>query len=120
MKQILVGVFQRHADASAAADALRAGGIAADRVRITSDPAALPAGRHPEYEDGVLGHVRSFFAELFGPGDHPVDVYADTVRGGGALVTVIARNADELDVARRTLQRVGAATIDERVDAPPP
>jgi len=73
----------------------------------------------PDDDDGVFGHVRSFFAELFGPGHvpaaHHVARYAAAVRGGGAIVRVQVEDAMQAGLARRDLESAGATHIEELV-----
>jgi len=73
----------------------------------------------PEDDDGVFGHIRSFFAELFGPGHVPAarDVarYTSAVRGGGAVVRVQVEDEMQAGRARRDLESAGATHIEELV-----
>ncbi|MBA3598315.1 MAG: hemerythrin domain-containing protein [Methylibium sp.] len=61
--------------------------------------------------------LRSFFAEIFGPGDahqHEAE-YAEAVRRGAVVVKVDVQDETRLDIARETLQSAGAIDIEERV-----
>jgi hypothetical protein len=73
----------------------------------------------PEDDDGIFGHIRSFFAELFGPGHVPAarDVarYTSAVHGGGAIVRVKVDDEQDAGRARRDLESAGATHIEELV-----
>jgi len=83
-------------------------------------PAPLDAGTLaplPEDDDGVLGHIRSFFAELFGPThvleSHDMARYTDMMRRGGAIVRVEVADEDQARRARGDLESAGATHIEE-------
>ena len=71
----------------------------------------------PEDDDGVWGHLRSFFAELLGPahvvGPQDAARYADSVQRGGAIVRVRADDELAAGRARRDLESAGATRIEE-------
>jgi hypothetical protein len=71
----------------------------------------------PDDDDGVFGHIRSFFAELFGPGHvpatHDVARYTNAVQGGGAIVRVRVDDAQAAGRARRDLESAGATHVEE-------
>jgi hypothetical protein len=71
----------------------------------------------PDDDDGVFGHIRSFFAELFGaghlPAAHDVARYTSAVHGGGAIVRVLAEDELQAGRARRDLESAGATHIEE-------
>ena len=115
MRRTLIGVFDRDGAARAAQQALEEAGFGTDRVRLTTAAADLPAATGVEPDDGVAAHLRSFFAELFGPGHgHPIEDYAHAVRGGGALVHVGADDDQQFETAKAVLRRAGAVSLDER------
>jgi hypothetical protein len=123
MKHTLVGVFVLHADALRAAQQLSEQGYG-ESVQVTEAGTTLPgATPHEAHDDHSLTtYLRSFFAELIGPNEagrvHP---YADTVRGGGALVRVAVDDPVAAEAARGVLRGAGAQRIDESwVAAEPP
>jgi hypothetical protein len=119
MRRTLIGVFDRDDTARAAQKALEEAGFGTDRVRVTAAAVDLPAGSGVEPDDGVAAHLRSFFAELFGPGHgHPIEDYAHAVRGGGALLHVGADDDRQFETAKTVLQRAGAVSLDERPRSP--
>ena len=83
-------------------------------------PVSVDPGRvdpMPEDDDGVLGHIRSFFAELFGPthvlGSGDVERYTDTMRRGGAIVRVEVEDDAQAGRARADLEAAGAVHLEE-------
>lgn len=120
MKQTVVGVFDRYAQAQHAAQQLRESGFG-DSVFVTEDvdssagssaATAAPAERRDE---GVLAQVRNFFSDLFGnDDDREVGPYAEAVRRGGAIVKVEVEEDTQADMARSALEAAGAVDIDER------
>jgi hypothetical protein len=77
---------------------------------------ALTATPISRDDEGVFGHIRSFFAELFGPAPlppaHDVTRYASAVHGGGAIVRVHVDDETQAGRARRHLEDAGAAHIE--------
>jgi hypothetical protein len=122
MKQTVVGVFDRHAQAHAAAQRLRDSGFG-DSVFVTdeADAAATSSSSAraaaPDDDHGVLARVRHFFADLFGDDDRrEVGRYAEAVRRGGALVKVEVADEAQLDAARSALQAAGALDINQQAE----
>lgn len=120
MRQTVVGVFDRYAQAQHAAQQLRESGFG-DSVFVTEDVEAsagssAAATTAPERRDeGVLASVRNFFSDLFGnDDDREVGPYAEAVRRGGAIVKVEVEEDTQADAARSALQAAGAVDIDER------
>jgi hypothetical protein len=113
MRRTLVGVFDRHAQALQAAQALQDIGFGPDRVRVT-DVHGSDAQEPDGADDTVSAHIRSFFAEVFGPTpDHHAAGHAELVRRGGALVRVDLEDEVGVEAARSTLQARGASRVDE-------
>jgi hypothetical protein len=79
-------------------------------------PIDLDVAPFPD-DDGLFGHLRSFFAELFGPGPlpepHAVARYANAVHAGGAVVRVRADDEQAAGRARRDLASAGATHVEE-------
>ena len=120
MRQTLVGVFERHDQAVRAAQALRDLGFGPVQVTDVHAPAAGD-DKDDGADDSVSAHIRSFFAEIFGPTpDHHPDHagHAELVRGGGALVRVDVAEESDTD-AHDALRASGAQRVD-RVAAMPP
>ncbi|MCW7540828.1 YsnF/AvaK domain-containing protein [Aquabacterium sp. A7-Y] len=114
MRQTVVGVFDRYAAAQQAANALASRGIDPDCIHVTG-PAGQERGADLNDDDtGVVGHIRHFFAELFGPDDErEVGQYADAVRNGAAVVKVDVEDEPRIDLAREALLDAGAVDIEE-------
>lgn len=123
MKQTVVGVFDRIEAARQAADRLGVSGFGEGSVHVSAATggeaahAGVPPGDAHE-QGGVMDGLRSFFAEVFGPGhaahQHEAE-YAEAVRRGAVVVKVEVQDDARLDVARETLQSAGAIDIEERV-----
>ncbi len=112
MRQTIVGVFERHGQALEAAQALQESGFGPDLVRVTD---ARGIDEDDGADDSVSAHIRSFFAEVFGPTpDHHVSGHEALVRGGGALVRIDLDDDDpRLEAARSALLGCGATRVDE-------
>jgi hypothetical protein len=115
MRHTVVGVFDRYAAAEQAARSLAASGIDEHHVHLTR-----PAGDkafEPVDDDGVMAHVRSFFAELFGPDEvTQVGHYARAVQRGGAVVRVEVDEEAQAAVVQQALQQAGAVDVDDEDD----
>ena len=127
MRQTVVGIFDRYAAAQHAAKILEDSGFDHDHVHVAAaddesaggTAAGTSAGTTAREDEGegVMGRIRHFFAELFGPDDsEEMGTYAEAVRRGGAVVKVDVDEDAEVDKARETLQQAGAVNIDERVE----
>lgn len=123
MRQTVVGIFDRYAAAQHAAKILEDSGFEHDHVHVAGGQeeasrgkAARTTTRAPE-DEGVIGSIRHFFADLFGSDDsQEIGTYAEAVRRGGAVVKVDVDEEAEVDKARMTLQQAGALDIDEKVE----
>jgi hypothetical protein len=125
MRQTVVGVFDRHDAARRAAAQLADSGFGPDSVHISEEPGMPRAGgaltetsEPPRDEGGWFAGLRSFLAEVFGPGPEPhrhFDEYAEAVRRGGAVVKVDVEDESRIDAARSALVASGAVDIEERV-----
>lgn len=118
MRQTVVGVFDRYAAARQAAQKLRDSGFG-DSVFVTDDLGSVEldkGGAPAERRDdtGVLAHVRSFFADLFGDDEREVGPYAEALQRGGAVVKVEVDEQQQAETARSALAAAGAIDIQER------
>jgi len=103
MRQTIVGVFDRHAQALEAAQALQESGFGPQHVRVTDAQRIDDDGA----DDTVSAHIRSFFAEVFGPTpEHHAS-------GHEALVRVDLEDEARIGAARAALLGCGAARVDE-------
>lgn len=115
MKQTVVGVFDRFAAARHAAMQLQQNGFDEDCVHVTGNESATAGDAHAD--EGVLGHMRAFFADLFGQEDTPeASQYTEAVRRGSAVVTVDVDEEAKAEQARLALQQAGAVDIDARAE----
>ena len=119
MRQTVVGVFDRYANARQAAQQLRDSGFA-DSVFVTDEVGAAESedrarSTEAREEGGVFAQMRQFFADLFDSNDdNEVSPYAEAVRRGGAVVKVEVEADDEAEQARSALEAAGAVDIEER------
>lgn len=120
MRQTVVGVFDRYESARHAANLLADSGFPPDAVQVAGDEESLreESGR----ESGLMEHVRSFFAEVFGssgeaPEHEHMSQYAEAVRRGGGVVRVDVEDEPRVDAARQVLESAGAVDIDQQVAA---
>ena len=116
MRHAVVGVFEQHAQAVEAAQALQRNGLGPAQVQVTDAMASADA---EEADDTVAAHIRSFFAEVFGPTPEHHARHAEHLRGGGALVRVDLDDDQSIEGARRTLLASGAVRIEEHGEPPP-
>ncbi|WP_198320923.1 YsnF/AvaK domain-containing protein [Azohydromonas aeria] len=125
MRQTVVGVFDSDAEAQRAAQALSSTGIDPACVHVThssdttlGDTTTTTATTTHHADTGVMGRVRNFFSDLFGPDDErEVGHYAEAMRRGAAVVKVDVEDETRLDEVRDALQNAGAVDIDERVES---
>jgi len=128
MQRTLVAVFDQPAAAQHAIEALTIDGFDRQHLSVTRLPTPVddpgqqaPAATDVADSDGVFAHVRSFFAEIFGPHHalqpHHLERYSDTMRRGGAIVRVRVEDDAGIALARRTLEAAGAVDIEEHVAA---
>ncbi|AKJ27471.1 YsnF/AvaK domain-containing protein [Caldimonas brevitalea] len=118
MRQTVVGVFDRYAAAQQAANTLAARGIDPDDIHVTAADDDIEAQDPSLRRDdgGVMGSVRNFFSELFGPDDeHEVGQYAEAMRHGAAVVKVDVEDEPLVDVAREALVSAGAVDVEEHM-----
>ena len=119
MRQTVVGVFDRYANARQAAQQLRDSGFG-DSVYVTDEVGDVEneertSSTERREEGGVLAQMRQFFADLFDSNDDTkVSPYAEAVRRGGAVVKVDVEAESEAEEARSALEAAGAVDIEER------
>lgn len=117
MRQTIVGVFDKYAAAQQAAQILQSTGVPADHVHVTSQEYGSATSTSSARSDGVIGHVKDFFSDLFRDDDKDVAQYAEAVRRGGAVVKVDIDEDSEVSVVEDALHRAGAIDIEEQVDS---
>ena len=120
MSSTLVAVFDDHASAKAAGDALVAQHlIKSSDVSVTSADAEASGDMSGSGSVGEHRHgIRAFFARLFGLGDDDERSghYAEAVRRGSAVLSVTLSDDAKADEATQLLEDCGAIDVDERVD----
>lgn len=122
MKHIVVALFDQAAEARKAADALAGQGFDRSTVQITNPPddpyAQEPLPPAAEIEGGPASGLLHRLAVLFGVDDEPHIVhYEEAVRRGGSIVKVEVDGEARATAARDALLALGAANIDDRVEA---
>ncbi|SFU23950.1 hypothetical protein [Paraburkholderia aspalathi] len=128
MRQVVLGVYDRYADACTAQRALREAGVAQADIATYSMSVDAPVGKGPRVYapgGGDVGHhkpvfdqLEQLFARLFSRGEYPrvTEDYREFIRRGG---TVLSADVSEMqvDLARELMRRAGAADIEERANA---
>jgi hypothetical protein len=119
MPHIVVGTFDQQASARAAIVALANDRFDPRRVHAIETPMPTfdtedeTAPAAPVADDGVVDHLRNFFAGLLGIG-HDVSAYAAAMRRGGAVVRVDVDDPPEAARAELAFARAGAIDITRR------
>jgi hypothetical protein len=112
MRQTVIGVFEESQGAQAALSTLADERFDPARVH-TLQTAAIPTltdvAIAPQSHPGVLGHLRHFLAESFGP-SHGTLLYDGVSRRGSAMVRVDVD--DQPQAVRAELAMVKAGAID--------
>jgi len=122
MEHTLVAVFDKESEAQDALNDLAAEGFSRDDMYInaaqqgsmtqTSSADAIGAGAEQE---SIGERIASFFRELFG-GEHTVraDMYSQAVERGGYVLTLTARDDEQVERATEILNRHNAVDMEER------
>jgi hypothetical protein len=116
MRQIVVGTFDQQDSARAAIAALANDRFDPRRVHAIETPAPVPAQEPalpPVADDGMVHHLRNFFAGLFGV-SHDVTAYAAAMRRGGAVVRVDVDDQPQAVRAELAFVKAGAIDITRR------
>ena len=117
MRQTIVGVFDRQEAARAAIEALARRGFPPERIQVARsrpDATAAAVDAPPPAQDGLIGHVRSFFVDMFGDEPQAVPEAAPSVAGTGAVVKVLVDDASKAPTAELELVTAGAVDITHR------
>jgi hypothetical protein len=128
MRQTVLGVYDRYADACSAKRALGEAGVAQADVAIYSMLADAPVEKGPRvYAPGggdarrhkpVFHQLEQLFARLFRQDEYPPETedYREFIRRGG---TVVSADVSEMqvDLACDVMRRAGAADIGECANA---
>lgn len=114
----VIGVYDNYADAERAVQALVSEGFNRAGMQLTpdrDDAGTTSAGTSSDTSD-MRGGIRGFFYSMFGGDENREhrDVYAESVRRGSYVLTVDARNEDEVERATDIMQRFRPVDIDER------
>ena len=118
MKHTVVGLFDRHADAETAANALALSGIDRGSLHLTDSKATelLAPSTVIEGGTGVTGRLADLFANLFGLDDKPhAGQYAEAVRRGGTVLRVEVDDEIRVPAVTQALKSAGAVDIDDRL-----
>jgi len=117
MENTVVGVYDSYSQAQGAKTELLSKGFAQSDIQLnpdadtTTDQAAL---RDNDQAGGSA--IGNFFRSLFGAdeqgGQH--DIYSESVRRGGVVLTVNAANDEACDLATEIMNRYDPIDIDER------
>lgn len=118
MADTLVRVYDKFSDAENARNALLASGFPPDSVHLAAkeDEAGPVEGNFIlEYKDAEKGGDRSLFDSLFGRDDpNEGQGRSEVAWRGGYLLTVDAKDGDQLARASDITKRFGAIDVDDR------
>ncbi|MDE1180267.1 hypothetical protein [Paraburkholderia sp.] len=124
MRHTVIGLFDTYSQADEARDTLVQTGFGRDTIELQANPAHAAGTMHdPAEHAGVWANIERFISSLFARETRVDDArrYTDAVRAGAVLVCVNATSEAHAELARDTLQRLGASDIGERLpgwDAP--
>ncbi|MCC8402322.1 hypothetical protein LJ655_10525 [Paraburkholderia sp. MMS20-SJTN17] len=128
MRQTVLGVYDRHADACSAQRTLSDAGIARSDITVYSISASAPLEKGPRvYAPGsgsvrqqkpVFDQLEQLFARIFPQGEYPPDAedYREFIRRGGTIVSADVSEV-QVEMALDVMRRAGAADIEERAAA---
>ncbi|MFM0289015.1 hypothetical protein [Paraburkholderia megapolitana] len=117
MKHIVIGLFDRYADAEGARDTLVRTGFAQADIELQANPESTPDATATSGSGaGVLANIERFLANLFASGPRTVEAerYRDAVQRGAVLVCVNAASEAHAELASRLLTKLGATDVGER------
>jgi hypothetical protein len=119
MQHTLAAVFDKQSQAQKALEDLVASGFPRDHVHLSQGDDRAEAAGHMDESEGehsMGAGIRSFFAEIFGPGDvrGDADLYSEAVRRGNYVLTVDVDEDEAVDRATDVLDRYDPVDIDEQ------
>lgn len=121
MEQTVAAVFDTEAHAQAARSDLMAAGFSASDMHInasqqmeTSGTTAGTGGDTASEHESMGGKISHFFHNLFGGEDDHAAIYSEAVNRGSHVLTVTARDDDQLTRATDILNRHNPINVDER------
>ena len=137
MTQTIIGVFDSIQDAELAQTRLEAEGISRSSMSVHANDAGTNAGFDTgttaasdsltrevttdrpagNAQEGAMGKIEHFFANLFGGDDRPEEVghFQEAVRRGSALLSVDVEDESSTERVRDALYAAGAIDIDSRI-----
>ncbi|ACC73266.1 hypothetical protein PPMP20_15200 [Paraburkholderia phymatum] len=116
MRHTVIGLFDTYAQAQNARNALVQTGFASSDVELQANP-ETPADAAATHSPGVIANIERFLSSLFttsGPTAPEAERYTEAVRRGAVLVAVNAASESHAELARNTLNRLGALEVSER------
>lgn len=118
MEQTIIGAFDNIYRAQAAKQALLSAGFDADEITVqannSDDDSSVQASDREDNNDSFLDGIGNFFSSLFGNEHEHAQHYSETVRRGGAVVSVTVEEAARAATARAALAQSGAFDIEKR------
>lgn len=118
MQDTIVAVFERFEQARDAMTALLDNGFERGAIQLnphadaTGVRRASSAGEQPGAPSGIAHFLRT----LFGMQEQHADMYAEAIRRGSSILTVLAGSEARRDEAMRILMRFHPLDLDERVE----
>ncbi|MFL9887762.1 hypothetical protein PQR66_32390 [Paraburkholderia agricolaris] len=117
MRHTVIGLFETYSQAETARDTLVQTGFARETIELQANPEpSVDSATEEVASSGVLANIERFLSSLFAAGPRAPDTarYAEAVRRGAVLVCVNAASESHAELARNTLNRLGATDIGER------
>jgi uncharacterized protein (TIGR02271 family) len=121
MEQTVAAVFDTEAHAQAARSDLIAAGFSANDMHInasqrteTSGTTAGTGGDTASEHESMGGKISHFFHNLFGGEDDHAAIYSEAVNRGSHVLTVTARDDDQLTRGTDILNRHNPINVEER------
>ncbi|BCG05412.1 hypothetical protein PPGU19_099800 (plasmid) [Paraburkholderia sp. PGU19] len=128
MRQTVIGVYDSYVDACSAQRALCEAGVAQADISLYSASVSAPVEKGPRvytpgsgglrHQTPVFDQLEQLFARLFESGEYPPEAedYREFIRRGGTIVSADVSEM-QVDLARNVMRRMGAADIEERMNA---
>jgi hypothetical protein len=124
MRQTVLGVFDKYADARSAQRTMGEAGVAQADIAIYSMSNDTPVEKGPRvyapgsgdvrHHNAVFDQLEQLFARLFKSGRYPPETedYREVIRRGGTIVSADVSEM-QVDLVRDLMRRAGAADIEE-------
>ncbi len=122
MEHTLVAVFDTESQAQNALDDLASSGLSRGDMDINASQhtgmtgsTSAPVGEAVHEPQSIGERISAFFRNMFGSDDTAhADIYSEAARRGGYVLTVLARDDDQITLATEVLERHHPINLEER------